>query len=319
MTMQTDKKESGALWPVLLSVFLFSACVWCGWLIYAKHAEMTQEAEAQKVKYQKLQEEAENLRKLLRLSPCEAKEQYIKAISTIEENIAVHKKMPLRHNTGLDVPDSSPSVADIENVCVFIIGFPDNNRLVTGTGFFIAPGYVLTNRHVVDKSDEIFVTSKALGQPAIGRVVAKSRNRGQDYALVSIDLPKNAHIATLPFSSTVSRTEKVGAWGYPNIIGKNDPGYARLLKGKDFTAVPELSYTEGVVSAILERKPPVIIHTAPISPGNSGGPLLNANGQVIGINTMISLDASSFRQASVALASADLLNFLKQNGIDIQE
>ncbi len=43
--------------------------------------------------------------------------------------------MPLRHNTGLDVPDSSPSVADIENACVFIIGFPDNNRLVTGTGF----------------------------------------------------------------------------------------------------------------------------------------------------------------------------------------
>ena len=123
----------------------------------------------------------------------------------------------------------------------------------------------------------------------------------------------------MPFSSNVSRTEKVGAWGYPNIIGKNDPGYARLLKGKDFTAVPELSYTEGVVSAILERKPPVIIHTAPISPGNSGGPLLNANGQVIGINTMISLDDSSFRQASVALASADLLNFLKQNGIDIQE
>ncbi len=79
---------------MLLSVFLlFSACVWCGWLIYAKHAEMTQEAEAQKVKYQKLQEEAENLRKLLRLSPCEAKRTiYKKAISTIEENIAVHKK-----------------------------------------------------------------------------------------------------------------------------------------------------------------------------------------------------------------------------------
>lgn len=89
MTMQSEKKESGALWPLLLSILLFLACVWCCWIIYAKHAEMVFEAETQKAKYQKMQEEAENLRKLLRLSPCEAKESHLGQISMIEDNSAI--------------------------------------------------------------------------------------------------------------------------------------------------------------------------------------------------------------------------------------
>jgi S1-C subfamily serine protease len=81
-------------------------------------------------------------------------------------------------------------------------------------------------------------------------------------------------------------------------------------------AAPELSYADGVISAVLDRKPPLIVHTAPLSPGNSGGPLANEKGFVVGVNSMISLDEDSYRQTSIALPASDILSFLKENSIN---
>jgi S1-C subfamily serine protease len=84
-------------------------------------------------------------------------------------------------------------------------------------------------------------------------------------------------------------------------------------------SVPELVYSEGVISVIQTMKGgmPIINHTADVSHGNSGGPLIGPQGEVLGINTAIRVDSESNRQVNVALGGSDVLSFLKENGVSL--
>ena len=182
-----------------------------------------------------------------------------------------------------------------------------------GTGFFVAPGIVLTNHHVVENNpDPVFLISRALGVTQ-GKVIAMSSEQDRDYALIRVG--DNGNLPTqLPLCGGVKKTEKVGAWGFPALLSHDDPQFKALLQG-DLRAVPEVIYSEGVVNVVYENMPPTIVHTAPISGGNSGGPLVNGAGCVVGVNTMVLSDSNSYRNAGVALSSRDLATFLWQHGV----
>ncbi len=314
---QSQGKKSAAFWPLVCTgLVLMLFCLWA-WRLYSVNAAAVQENSGQNAKLAALQAQRDQLAGLLDLPPCEAKK---RIMDNAEKNSRQAAPKAADIPSGSQAVATSKNVADrVENACVFIVTPDGKKGLATGSGFFVAPGFVLTNRHVVENGKKfIIVTGKGMAHPAKARLAAVSGSPNADYALLQIDMPAANSPAALPFAKNVRKTEKVGAWGFPNLVGKADPAYARLLRGEDFEAIPELSYSEGVVSAILDRKPGIIVHTAPISPGNSGGPLVNEAGEVVGINTMISLDETSYRQASLALAAADILAFLAQNGIKAQ-
>lgn len=157
-----------------------------------------------------------------------------------------------------------------------------------GSGVIISPdGYIVTNNHVVDGAVQMRVTlhdRRTLNAKLVGT------DKLTDLAVIKVDAKD------LPAMS----------WGDST---KLEPGQTVLAIGNPFGHF-EFSVTRGIVSAINRgnpytddpRKPGAYIQTdAAINPGNSGGALVNAHGELIGINTFIISNSGSFAGAGFAI------------------
>jgi serine protease Do len=187
----------------------------------------------------------------------------------------------------------------------------------SGSGFFVAPNYVVTNHHVVGRAapgSEALVLSKHLKTGYIGTVVATSQT-GQgtaaDFAVIKVDDVPAGSVRPLALAAEPASLSDVIAAGYPSIAIAQDRNLRRLLAG-DLKAAPEVVLTKGTVSAIQnkERNTPMVLHSADISAGNSGGPLIDSCGRVVGINTYI-VTSRQTTKANYALGSSWLAAFLR--------
>jgi serine protease Do len=142
------------------------------------------------------------------------------------------------------------------------------HRFGAGAGIvWDANGLILTNNHVVGRRLPIVLLQN--DQEYESRLLARDPN--VDLALLAIDATQLTPLKPASVSPRVG--EMVFAFGHP--WGQRN------------------TVTRGIVSALVTAqnrrgdKLPVIRSDAPLAPGNSGGPLVNANGEVIGINAMI--------------------------------
>jgi serine protease Do len=154
---------------------------------------------------------------------------------------------------------------------------PDDSKVMNiGTGFlFHEGGYILTNEHVIH--DAQMVRVRFFGEKQAVPVQIVGTNYKLDLAVLKVTLPKKKNFPILPFGR--SKDVRVGEW----VVAIGCP------LGLDHTV------TVGVISAkerpitIGDRYYPHLIQTdAAINRGNSGGPLINSKGKVIGINTAVS-------------------------------
>jgi Do/DeqQ family serine protease len=169
-----------------------------------------------------------------------------------------------------------------------------------GTGFIINPdGYIVTNEHVVETASSIEVTVSGVDKPLPARVVGSDHEL--DLAVIKIDAGKSLPTLSLGDSGSLRPGDWVIAIGNPY--------------GLDHTV------TSGVVSA-LGRPVPIedrvysnLIQTdAAINPGNSGGPLLNLQGQVVGINTAVNAQAQGIGFAIPVNTAKEALDDLISKG-----
>lgn len=185
----------------------------------------------------------------------------------------------------------------------------------SGSGFFIAPDLLVTNRHVVEesKTGKVLVTSKSLGAVRPARIVAvspSSQTGGADFALLQMG-GSGPTPTPLPLATTVDKLQPVVAAGYPGLSLMNDPGFRRLIDG-DGRAAPDLNLTTGTVQSLQESPAGgrLVLHTATVLQGNSGGPLVDQCGRVVGVNTFIAVDQEQSGRNSYALAAPALIGFL---------
>lgn len=190
-----------------------------------------------------------------------------------------------------------------------------------GTGFFISPDLLVTNYHVIESAldgGRIGVTNERLNQVTLAELVAYDgplEVTGADFAVLRLP-GANMPFYTIAEQEGSLRLQQVIAAGYPSFVLETDSQFRRLMEG-DAAATPGLVVTDGIVNAEQDLSPAtrVLIHTAHTSPGNSGGPLVDGCGRLVGINTFIRSDNTSLNSLNFSLKGGDLLRFLSTKNL----
>ncbi|NYF78243.1 S1C family serine protease [Granulicella arctica] len=177
-----------------------------------------------------------------------------------QQNIAVYKK-------------ALPSVVNITSTAVafnFFYGpVPQQGQ---GSGFILnKDGLILTNNHVINNAQRVEVT---LSDKHKYKATVLTVDKGHDLALIKINNVPNLVPATLAESHSLIVGQRVYAIGNPfGLSGTMTRGIVsaiRSIRGQEGNPIEDAIQTD-----------------AAVNPGNSGGPLLNSRGEVIGITTMI--------------------------------
>lgn len=165
-----------------------------------------------------------------------------------------------------------------------------------GSGFIVdSKGYIITNNHVIDKADKIYVKlatdpdNEDPGRPA--RVIGV--DKATDLAVIKIDT--STPLPTVKMGDSDDEHTHVGDWveaiGSPFALQQTVT--AGIISAKNRTI------EQGAAGQFQH----FIQTDAAINPGNSGGPLLNMNGEVIGINTAIYTQSAGYQGIGFAMPS----------------
>ncbi len=184
-----------------------------------------------------------------------------------------------------------------------------------GTGFAVSPTRIITNSHVIrealqDDTLRIGIVPSEGERSAFARPIAVSPRN--DLALLEIvDSPLRLPPLTLSGGGRDDMGE-VSAVGYPMNVD--------LAQGLDigdiFAAQPPVKSRGFLSGARPSRRFDTILHTAPIARGNSGGPLLDGCGRVLGVNSFGAESGGSDAEFYFAVSLRELLPFLRANDVE---
>lgn len=181
-----------------------------------------------------------------------------------------------------------------------------------GSGFAIAPDKVITNAHVVELTREeknlVIGVIPSEGRKSYGgRVIAYSP--GNDLALIQLE---EGHLPVSTFyAGAVSDGQHVTAIGYPGTVDRAQGLGLRQMVEPLGTVKTSGNVSSGRSSQSFDT----ILHTAPLAAGNSGGPLVDDCGRVLGVNSFGSVSDGNDAEFGFAVSWREVASFLRQAGV----
>jgi serine protease Do len=168
-----------------------------------------------------------------------------------------------------------------------------------GSGVIVdSKGYIVTNRHVVEKADRIRVRFEddPPGVQHDAKVIGTDQET--DLAVIKVEIDHSLPTAKMGNSDSMQVGDWVLAVGSP--FGLSETVTAGIVSAKGRDIVPNRQFQTFIQT------------DAAINPGNSGGPLVNMNGEVIGINTAILSETNAYAGVGFALPSKTVIEVYNQ-------
>ena len=210
-------------------------------------------------------------------------------VKTITEEV-VNKNVTVT-DTGI-----ADAVDKVYDAVVVVKTYINKELYATGTGFVYKKDgnktYILTNNHVIDSGDAVYAV---FTDGSIVETKIEGKDSYSDTAVLSIDSSKALAIATMGSSENSRLGDTVFTVGAPINADTYSGTVTRgILSGKN-----RLVSVSSSNSSRADMMMSVLQTDAAINSGNSGGPLLNANGEVIGMNSLKLSSGSSTSTATI--------------------
>lgn len=220
--------------------------------------------------------------------------------------------------TGPAQADPADISAASRSVVRVVLAAKDGDKVAFvghGSGFVVAPDKILTNAHVVEiarqeSSVVIGIIPSQGGTSYGGRIIAYSPSN--DLALIQVLDGGRLPPMTI-FGGPVDDGADVVAIGYPGSVDR-----AQGLDLDDLINPMSPVKTTGTISGGRTTKQfDTLLHTAPIATGNSGGPLIDNCGRVLGANSFGSISDGNDAEFGFAVSAREILSFLRKAGVSV--
>lgn len=214
-----------------------------------------------------------------------------------------------------DPGDVDAAARGVVRVVIIADGEDEPSPISHGTGFAVSATRIVTNAHVVMEAAQDDTLRIGMVPPegeggAFARIIAISPRN--DLALLEI-AKGSLRLPPLALAGGGANSQgEVAAVGYPMNVD--------LAQGLDmadiFRAQPPVKSRGYLSGERPSRQFDTILHTAPIARGNSGGPLLDPCGRVIGVNSFSAESSGGDGEFFFAVSLRELLPFLRSNGVE---
>jgi hypothetical protein len=217
---------------------------------------------------------------------------------------------------GADPADIDAAARGVVRVIIVEIEGEEIIPISHGTGFAVTPERIVTNAHVVEEvredSDLAIGIVPSDGDEAVyARLVAVSPRN--DLALLATTKPMRLPPLTVAGNPSTGDGQVVSV-GYPMNVDRAQG----LSAGDIFRAQPPVKASGSLAGRRPSREFDTLLHTAPIARGNSGGPLLDPCGRVVGVNSFGAESGGADAEFYFAISTRELLPFLRANDITPQ-